>query len=205
MAALQYISTAILTLLAILPREPLPPVKNRTLGIRRSRSPMENAMLLAKRTPSGASCLDPRLKLQVSQVQGRLAVFLPSPVRSFGIQHANYTRTVLLPTHATAKYDQPQHPSRTHLSCRPVKVASCCCVAAMSGLLIGAKRPTLWGLFSLCLLSTICSCVAVLFANRSLRPFVRPFWPVTPYLTAIFTYPAREPHSLFLTSICNLP
>jgi hypothetical protein len=48
-------------------------------------------MLLAKRTPSGASCLEPRLKLQVSLVQGRLAVFLPSPVRSFSIQHANYT------------------------------------------------------------------------------------------------------------------
>lgn len=31
-AALQYIPTAILMLLAILPREPLPPVKNRTLG-----------------------------------------------------------------------------------------------------------------------------------------------------------------------------
>jgi hypothetical protein len=32
-AALQYIATAIIALLAILPREPLPPVKSRTLRI----------------------------------------------------------------------------------------------------------------------------------------------------------------------------
>ena len=43
---------------------------------------------VAKRTPSGASCLEPRLKLQVSLVQGRLAALLPSPVRPFAIQHA---------------------------------------------------------------------------------------------------------------------
>lgn len=119
-------------------------------------------MPLAKRTPSGASCLEPRLKLQVSLVQGRLAVFLPSPVRSFGIQHANHTRTVFLPTDATAKYDQPQHPSRSHLSCRPVKVASCPLCSGHVGSSYRRQTADSTGLFSLCLLSTICTCVAIL-------------------------------------------
>lgn len=115
-----------------------------------------------RRTPSGASCLEPRLKLQVSLVQGRLAVSLPSQVRPFGIQHANYTRTVLLPTHATAKYDQPQHPSRSHLGC---STGEGCLVLSCSGHVRASYRrqkADSMGLFSPCLLSTICSCVAVL-------------------------------------------
>lgn len=131
-------------------------------------------MLLAKRTPSGASCLEPRLKLQVSLVQGRLAVFLPSPVRSFGIQHANHTRTVFLPTHATAKYGQPQHPSRSHLSCRPVKAASCpLCSGHVRSSYRRQTADSTGVVLTLSVVNHLFLCCGPI-ANCSLRPFVRP-------------------------------
>jgi hypothetical protein len=115
----------------------------------RSRSPMENAMLSPKERLQGLSCLEPRLKLQVSLVQGRLAVILPSPVRSFGSQHANYTRPSSYRLTLLRNTISHSHPSRSNLSVRPVKAASCQCVAAMLRSSYRRQKADSMGLFSL--------------------------------------------------------